>query len=93
MNFLARRLLDGHEVRAGQTAMNNDVLWSIFGVPDDMNAVLLDTHATACRDDTTLLLLMPFDQLPFTLCLGIEVEVGAEVEVEDSEHTFSAPAA
>ena len=59
-----------------------------------MNALLLAMHAAACDEDTTLLLVMPTDQLPFTLDFGpfMEVDDPALPPIKYS-HTFNAPAA
>ena len=95
MNTLAKRLLDGHDICATEIT-SCDMQWSVLQVPDHINALLLETHATACDDDTQLLLVMPSDQLPLTLTFGTTMDkesVTLPVVEEGECRSFYAPAA
>eukprot|EP00956_Cyclotella_meneghiniana_P002499 scaffold2868_cov38-Cyclotella_meneghiniana.AAC.2 len=80
MNFLAGRLREGHEVADGQVAQQAGVNYMIFGVPRCVNHALLQSHATACCEHSSLLVLAPIVSIPFT----ITMEGG-------KSHTFDVP--
>lgn len=69
MNFLASRLHEGHEVADGQVAQQADVNYMVFGVPRCVNQALLQSHATACCQHSSLLVLAPLVSIPFTITM------------------------
>ena len=69
-NFLAERLLDGHEVRPYQNASENNGLdgkFSILPLEEGDKKKLLENYACECEEDTNLLLLVHQSDLPLTL--------------------------
>ena len=99
INVLAQRLVDGHDVCDANEIMTSccDMQWSVLQVPDHINALLLETHATACDDDTKLLLVMPSDQLPLTLTFSTSTDKDSVTLLVAEEgpdgRSFYAPAA
>ena len=88
-NFLAERLLDGHDVRPYQNVANNhdahahDLLpeYTLLPLEGDIRDAILENYATACDEDVNLLLLMPYSALPYTLHTVPPPEVGRDVVV------------
>lgn len=66
-NFLAGRLLDGHDVLPGQLAESNGVRFMIIDLCDEIRTALLENFATRSGLDANLMLVVPFKMLPLTL--------------------------
>mmetsp|Transcript_41791 Transcript_41791/g.75227 ORF Transcript_41791/g.75227 Transcript_41791/m.75227 type:complete len:215 (-) Transcript_41791:112-756(-) len=67
IDFLAGRLMSGHDVRPYQNAESNGVKYAILPLGDDLKGALLEKYATDCDEGVNLLLLMPRSMLPFAL--------------------------
>ena len=66
-NFLAERLLDGHEVRPYQNVALLHGKFSVLPLEEGDKKKLLENYACECDEDTNLLLLVDQSNLPLTL--------------------------